>query len=362
VNRFHGLVARARNEASGRHTSRPVGGARSRVAAIVAAGALLALAATIAGPVGAGAAVATKPKAGGSTTTVPTTTLAPTTTTAPVPALPAPPAPGGSVAWAPQGRSVLGRPLLYTGSSGGGFVAWMDPQLARPVVVPGSGDPGGPWPWGGQVAPESRGFLLAAFNGGFKWGDFSGGVLTFGTAFRGLAPGQASLIVYSDGTFTVGAWGRDNDPAKQAVGVRQNLQLLVDGGRPTPETGSLGAWGASVAGAATMRSSVGVDANGALVWAGGRLTPADLANAQVSAGAVRAMELDINPDWVNFNSYDVAADGSVHGNGLYGATGADRYLHPDGRDFVAVMVRGTVLPGATAQLGIAPIKGEVRAG
>ena len=129
---------------------------------------------------------------------------------------------------------MLGRPLLYTGSSGGGFVAWMDPQLARPVVVPGSADPGGPWPWGGQVAPESRGFLLASFNGGFKWGDFSGGVLAFGAAFRGLAPGQASLIVYSDGTFTVGAWGRDNDPAKQAVGVRQNLQLLVDGGRPTP--------------------------------------------------------------------------------------------------------------------------------
>jgi Phosphodiester glycosidase len=237
----------------------------------------------------------------------------------------------------------------------------MDPQLARPVVVPGSADPGGPWPWRGQVAPESQPFLLASFNGGFKWGDFSGGVLAFGTTFRGLAGGQASLIVYSDGSFTVGAWGRDNDPNKQVVGVRQNLQLLVDGGQPTPAAGSSGSWGASVAGVATSRSAVGVDANGALVWAGGRLAPADLANAIISAGAVRAMQMDINPDWVNFNSYDVAADGSAHGNGLYGATGADRYLHPDGRDFVAVMVRGTVLPGATALLGAAPIKGEVRA-
>ena len=146
------------------------------------------------------------------------------------------------------------------------------------------------------------------------------------------------------------------------VAVRQNLQLLVDGGRPTPETGSLGAWGGSVAGPATMRSAVGVDANGALVWAGGRLTPADLANSIIAAGAVRAMEMDINPDWVNFNSYDVAFDGSVSGNGLFGATGANRYLHPDGRDFVAVMVRGTVLPGATAKLGNGPVKGEVRAG
>jgi hypothetical protein len=62
---------------------------------------------------------------------------------------------------------------------------------------------------------------------------------------------------------------------------------------------------------------VGVDATGALVWAGGRLTPADPASAMVASGAVRAMQMDINPDWVNFNRYDVAADGSVHGDGVY---------------------------------------------
>jgi hypothetical protein len=296
-----------------------------------------------------------------STTAAPTTTTAAaTTTTAAVPPVPAPPAPGGSVSWAPSGRSVLGRPLLYTGAANGAFVAWMDPQLARPVVVPGTADPGGPWPWGGQVAPESRGFLLASFNGGFKWNDFSGGIIAFGRGFRDLQPGVASLVVYGDGSFTVGAWGRDNDPSKQVVAVRQNLPLLVDGGQPTPEAGNVGAWGGSVAGPATMRSAVGVDANGALLWAGGRRTPIDLANAIIAAGAVRAMEMDINPDWVHFNSYDVAGDGSAHGNGLFGATGADRFLHPDGRDFVAVMVRGTVIPGATAKVGAGPVKGEAR--
>ena len=74
------------------------------------------------------------------------------------------------------------------------------------------------------------------------------------------------------------------------------------------------------------------------------------------------MEMDINPDWVNFNSYDVAPDGSTTGNGLFGATGANRYLHPNSRDFVAVMVRGTVIPGATAKLGNGPIKGAARGG
>ena len=31
-----------------------------------------------------------------------------------------------------RGRPVLGRPVLYTGSANGAFVAWMDPQLTRP--------------------------------------------------------------------------------------------------------------------------------------------------------------------------------------------------------------------------------------
>jgi hypothetical protein len=312
-----------------------------------AAALIVALDVLVAGPAGV---------AGAASEPVPSTT-----TTAPVPTFPPPATPGGTVAWSPTGRTALGRPLLFTGSAGGAFLAWMDPQLARPVVVPGTDDPSGPTPWGGQVAPESRPFLLASFNGGFKWGDSNGGVLSFGATYKPMLPGLASLIVYSDGTFDVGVWGRDNEPAKQAVAGRQNLDLLVDGGRPTSGVGNPAAWGGSVAGAATMRAAVGVDANGALLWAGGRLTPADIANALIAAGAVRAMELDINPDWVHFNSYDVAPDGSASGNGLFGATGANRFLTPDSRDFVAVMVRGTVAPGASAKLGQGPLRGSARA-
>ncbi len=47
------------------------------------------------------------------------------------------------------------------------------------------------------------------------------------------------------------------------------------------------------------RSGLGVDAGGRLIWAGGeRLTVRALAEALLSAGAVRALELDINPEWV----------------------------------------------------------------
>ncbi len=210
------------------------------------------------------------------------------------------------------------------------------------------------------MAPDQRPFLVASFNGGFKWGDFSGGVIALGASYRDPVLGQASFIAYDDGSYTVGQWGRDNDPAKRVVALRQNLGMLVDAGSPTATASAPGAWGASVAGVATMRGAVGIDANGGLIWAGGRLSPLDLARALVGAGAVRGMELDINPDWVGFNSYDVSADNVAHGHGLFGATGADRYLHPDGRDFIAVFVRGTVVPGATARLGAAPLRGTER--
>jgi hypothetical protein len=203
---------------------------------------------------------------------------------------------------------------------------------------------------------------VSSFNGGFKFGDFTGAVLAFGSQYRAPVDGQASFVVYDDGSFTVGSWPRDVDPNKKVVALRQNLGMLVDGGAPTAAAAAPGNWGASVAGVATMRGGVGVDANGGLVWAGGRLSPQDLANALVAAGAVRAMELDINPDWVNFNTYDVGPDGVAHGNGVFGATGADRYLHPDGRDFIAVFVRGTVAKGATAKLGVAPLQARVKVG
>jgi len=319
------------------------------VGSVVAAAAILAggLVATTA----AGAATARRP----STTT---TTSPPTTTTTAPPAL-APVAPGGSVAWHPAGRQVLGQPVLYLGSAGGATLAWMPPNLVRPVVVPGSGDPGGPWPWGGQVDPGNRPNLVAAFNGGFKWSDFSGGVLAFGHSFRDLAAGVASFVVFADGSFTVGLWGRDVNPGPNVVAVRQNLALLVDGGAPTAAAGSSGSWGASVGGVATQRSALGVDPKGGLVWAGGGLSPLALAQALVAGGAVRGMQMDINPAWVNFNSYQPGLDFVVHGAPVYGATGPDRYLSPNSRDFIAVLIRAAVVPGAPGKVGLAPVDGKV---
>jgi hypothetical protein len=250
--------------------------------------------------------------------------------------------------------------VLYLGSAGGAGLAWMPANLVRPVVVPGTADPGGPWPGGGQVDPGSRPNLVAAFNGGFMFGASAGGVLAFGHAYRDLVAGQASFVVFADGSFTVGAWGRDANPGPNVVAVRQNLAMLVDGGAPTPAAGSSGSWGASVQGVTTMRSAVGVDAKGGMVWASGRLSPLALADALVAAGAVRGMQMDINPDWVNFNLYQPGLDGVVHGSPVYGATGPDRYLSPNSRDFIAVLIRAAVVPGAPEKVGLAPVDGALR--
>jgi hypothetical protein len=265
--------------------------------------------------------------------------------------------PGGSVAWGPAGRYVIGRPVVFRGNSGGVEVAWLDPTFLRPVFVPGTGDGGGPWSWGGMVAPEAQGQLVAAFNGGFKLGDLPGGWYADGRVNKGLVPGQASLVIYGDGHATVGEWGRDVGLTPDVVSVRQNLGLLVDGGRPVPAAASPGAWGGSVAGVATARSGVGVDANGALVVAQARVSPQGLADALVAAGAVRGMQMDINPDWVTFVLYDQNPDGSIRGGRAMGTGGPGGiYLSPYARDFFAMLIKPAVAPGGGGVIGNPPVQ------
>jgi hypothetical protein len=60
------------------------------------------------------------------------------------------------------------------------------------------------------------------------------------------------------------------------------------------------------------RSDAGITADGALVYVTGpALSPEQLADLLVRAGAVRSMQLDINPYWTVFVSYDPAAPGGL---------------------------------------------------
>jgi hypothetical protein len=64
-----------------------------------------------------------------------------------------------------------------------------------------------------------------------------------------------------------------------------------------------------------------------------------LAELLRAAGAVKAMELDINPSWVSFMSYSGSA-ANPSPNKLWDfAQPADRYFQPSDRDFVSVYTR-----------------------
>jgi len=191
------------------------------------------------------------------------------------------------------------------------------------------------------VTPAKRGGLVAAFNSGFQLASSRGGWYLDGRAAVALSVGAASLVIYQDGSATVGVWGRDVTLTPSVDAVRQNLTLIVDHGAPVSNLGSniLVTWGLTLGHVVvTWRSALGVDAAGHLLYvAGPALDPATLAGALVAAGAVRAMELDINPEWVAFDTF--AADGAATKLLPTMWFSSSHFLSPFWRDFFAVFAR-----------------------
>jgi hypothetical protein len=195
---------------------------------------------------------------------------------------------------------------------------------------------------GDAVAQTERPALLGAFNGGFKTSSGSGGFEVDGQVVVPLVAGRASLVIDTNGTAHVGVWERGLPaPGEVVASVRQNLLPLIDGGVTSPHIGDLAAWGTTLGpGPAVARSAVGTDHSGDLVYAGSESAlPADLAGALASAKVTEAMELDINPEWVQV---DVA---STPGGALTAALAgqsrpAVQYLDGWTRDFVAVLGTG----------------------
>jgi hypothetical protein len=221
-------------------------------------------------------------------------------------------------------------------------LAWIDPAVTRLALYAGTSEPNGTWPNQGSVAPAGQAALIAAFNSGFKIYSYATGWYEAGRSAETLQAGAASLVIHSDGRATVGEWGRDVVMDSSVAAVRQNLHLLVDGGVPAADAGAVGSWGATLGGVVqTWRSGVGVTGTGDLVYVGGpSLDPASLAHLLIEAGAVRAMELDINPAWVSFATYSHPATGIAGTNLLAGMNPSPlRYLSADSRDFFAVFRR-----------------------
>jgi hypothetical protein len=180
-------------------------------------------------------------------------------------------------------------------------------------------------------------------NGGFKFSYHDVGFMSNGRVAVSLKPGLASIVTYTDGTTNVGAW-RAGVPsaAKNVFSVLQNQQLLVDHGvaAASASTCIISCWGETIGSRTSVaRSGLGITESGQLVWAAGEeLLPAELAHGLISAGAVRAIELDINPDWVAGYLYPHHPGGPSAMPVVPGQLGiAGKLLEPYSRDFLAIV-------------------------
>jgi hypothetical protein len=224
-------------------------------------------------------------------------------------------------------------------------VASLDQRLVKMVLHPGFQVPGGTgWSQPFDVPTSQQDSLLATFNSGFTMVDANGGYWQDGRTGAPLRTGAASMVLYKDGHVDVVSWN-GAAPGPDVAAVRQNLRLLVDNGAIAPDVASTttNAWGKTVGNATYVwRTALGIRADGSLVFVvGNSLSVQTLANIVHDAGAVRAMELDINKAWTNFMTYSHPSAGVATPHMLTSdeQPKPTRYLQPSSRDFVAVFPR-----------------------
>jgi hypothetical protein len=242
--------------------------------------------------------------------------------------------------------TVGGQTAAWIDSHSGVALLSFDQHLVGLRLHSGTIDAGSTgWRFGPVIAGTERRLLVAGFNGGFRLDVGAGGFESYGRVGAPLADGLGSIVTYADGSSDIGAWHQSVPaPGRAVVSVRQNLHLLVDGGQAAGDLGCLPCWGATLGGViAPARSALGITGDGHLVWAGGEnLTAQSLADALLGARVVRAVELDINPEWVAAYVY-----GHHGGQGplapvpiVPGQPGAPgQFLTPYSRDFFTIVAR-----------------------
>jgi hypothetical protein len=232
-------------------------------------------------------------------------------------------------------------------------VVWMDPTLLAAQLYSGSAIPGGgPYKFCAPISAVASKTLVAAFNAGFPMQDSNGGYYTDGKNVKALVNNAASVVIYKDGTMTVGSWGTQVWMSNQVASVRQNLKLIVNDAKPVKglQDENSAKWGMTLGGGYNIwRSGLGITKDGAIVYVGGpAMSIRDLANILVRAGAVRALQLDINTGWVQFaafkGSFDTSSNGANSTSLLSSMPNGSRYFDSWwNRDFFTMNLRRTAL-------------------
>jgi phosphodiester glycosidase len=258
----------------------------------------------------------------------------------------------GEGVWRPTGPPVEGgAPVLVTTFRTErdyprivAYVAWIDHTRTALAYYPGRYEPPsatlrGPAevPWG------QRWRLLASFNSGFIYSDGLNGDALDGHVNEPLRGGLATLVAYRNGRVNIVDWRGGASPGPGVAFARQSLPLIIDKGRLSPALNDSSKWGFTLGNAVRVwRTGVGIDRRGNLIYVAADFqTVTSLAEILERAGAVRGMELDINPEWPTLITYR-------HHHGLVPTKvvpnyqqPATRYLVPDDRDFFAVYRRMT---------------------
>jgi Phosphodiester glycosidase len=259
----------------------------------------------------------------------------------------------GEGVWRPTGVAIDGKPpvLITTFRTERAYprivayVAWFDHTRTALAYYPGRYEPPraalrGP----AEVPHDQRWRLLATFNSGFIYQDGLNGDALNGHTNEPLRKGLATLVAYKNGAADIVGWDGGPTLGPAVAWARQSLPLIIDHGRLSPTLNDSTAWGYTLGNAVRVwRTGAGIDRHGNIIYAAADYqTVTTLARILQRAGAVRAMELDINPEWptlITYRHHDGLVPTRVVPNYQQPST---RYLVPDDRDFFAVYRR---LPG-----------------
>lgn len=203
-----------------------------------------------------------------------------------------------------RATSVDGRTAAWVSQRGPVTLLKLDQRLVRLALHAGYGEPAGEgWRNGDQIEPAESKTVVGGFNGGFRLDLPEVGFVLGRRVGVPLQRGLASVVTYRDGRTDIGSWRKEVPRrGKRVASVLQNLRPLIDEGAAASNLESCvqECWGATLGGGVDVaRSALGIKRNGQLVWAGGEsISPTTIAHALLSAGVRRAVQLDINPEWV----------------------------------------------------------------
>jgi Phosphodiester glycosidase len=222
-------------------------------------------------------------------------------------------------------------------------VAWMSAPSTELVYTPGTAEPPEPLEdrGSGEVPPATRKRLVATFNGGFPLETSNAGLIYHGKVKETMVDGIATVVGYRGGGFDIVKWESGTKVPRNVWFAKQNLPPIIYEGKLNPNLSDGPEWGETVNNATRVwRSGLGIDAHGNLMYAAANYqTVESLAKVLQRAGAVRAIELDINEDWTSFISY--RHPGAIEPSDLLPEMfrSPERYLVPDERDFFAVYLK-----------------------